>query len=265
MFETFEIEVGARAKRASALARQGARLAGRLDQAAGLVDLHELRQRVAEAVDRAAEAAAALAELQRGLQQPNLLFAGAPDGAEGVHQEYARAFERACADLRIPLEGTYPDYHVFPFEVKIRLEEDRALVGKRSSWVLRPAALAQAVYRERDRLLGASFAADRFGASLARAYDLRIGDEPGHPPVRLVDILEMLQLGNFGRNNYTRDEFAFDLYRFRQTEMKTGGRLIVFTDLRRGGSGLSVPNSHGGRDRLIAIRVVPLEAAALGN
>ena len=257
MFERFDAQVATRAKRAATLAANAARLAKRLHRAAESVDLHELRQRAQDAAGRAAEAAAALAELAPAVEDPQVLLE-AEDAT--AHTRYAEAFAQACAGQAVPLEGSYPDYRVFPFDVRIRLAEHRAILGRRSIWTLAPEALAAAVKRERDRLYGATFAADRFGASLARAYDIRKGDQHGSPPVRLVEILEMFQLGTFGRNSYTRDEFAFDIYRFRQTDMRIGGRLLQFCDLRGGGSGLSIPTARGTQDKLIAIRLVPTEA-----
>ena len=265
MFEVFDDGVTGPAKRAAALAAQTARLAKRLQRAAESVDLHELRQRVGDVVARAAEAAAAVGELESAVAAPGLLFAGDQGGEEAVHQAYAVAFARACAALGVTLEGSYPDYQVFPFSVKIRLEEDRALIGKRSAWSLRPEALARQVRRERDRLYGASFAADRFGASLAKAYDILAGSQAGFPPVRLVDILELFQLGTFGRSSYTRGEFAFDLYRYRQMKMVTGGRRVEFGDMRGGGTGLQVPTARGTYEKLIAIRLLPVGAQAVGD
>ncbi len=257
MFERFDVEVAARAKRAAALSAQAARLAKRLQRAAEGVDVHDLRQRTQEAVSRAAEAAAALAELEPAVRDPDVLAA---DGDTAV--EYAEALAKACAAQGVPLEGSYPDYRVFPFDVRIRLAEHRALLGRRSIWSLSPDAVARTAKRERDRLYGASFAADRFGTSLAKAYDIRVGDRGGSPPVRLLDILDLFQLGTFGRNSYTRDEFAFDIYRFRQTDMKIGARRLQFCDLRNAGSGLSIPTTRGTQDKLVAIRLLSTEASA---
>ena len=259
MFERFDQEITTRAKRAAALAGQAARVAKRLQRAAESVDVRDLRQRAQDAASRAAEAAAALAELEPAVRDPSVLVAGDDPEADA---QYAGAFAKACAAQGVPLEGSYPDYRVFPFDVRIRLAEHRALVGRRSIWTLAPEALAKAVKRERDRLYGASFAADRFGASLAKAYDFRVGDGGGSPPVRLSEILDMFQLGNFGRNSYTRDEFAFDIYRFRQTDMMIGNRFLQFCDLRGGGSGVSIPTTRGTQEKLMAIRLVPTEASA---
>ena len=263
MFERFEAEVAERARRALTAARQAANLARRLQRAAETVDVHDLRQRVQDAAARAAQAAALLAELEPAVRGQDVLLTG-PD-ADAVHRQYAAAFEQACAGLGVPLEGTYPDYRVFPFDVRIRLDDHRALLGRRSIWTLAPEVLARAVKAERDRLFGQGFAADRFGASLATAYDLRVGQQTGHPPVRLVDILELFQLATFGRNSYSRDEFAFDLYRFRQTDMRVGQRLLQFCDLRGGGAGLLVPTARGTHERLVAMRLLPGEASAVGD
>ena len=78
----------------------------------------------------------------------------------------------------------------------------------------------------------------------------------------LRDVLVVLQLGTFGRHNYSKDEFAFDLYRYRQTPMLAGTRRVALGDMRNVGAGFEVPNARGGRDRLTGLQVTPVEGEA---
>ena len=267
MFETLDAEIAARARLAAQSAAQSARLTKQLQRAAELADLHALRQRCADAAGRAAEAAAVALALREAVDAYRLgAGAGQEAAAELPHAGYAAAFEQACASEGVPLEGAYPDYRVFPFEVRLRLAEERALIGRRSWWALRPAALARAVRAERERLLGGPFAAERFGAALVRAYrvllpEVRQEHGAGAHRVPLRDVLALLQLGAFGRSTYTRDQFAFDLYRFRQTEMSAAGQRVLFGDMRGGGAGIDIPTARGGHERLIAIQAVPGDGA----
>lgn len=276
MFEAFDAQVASGAKRAAGTAAAVSRLAKQLQKAAEVVDIHLLRQRAGDAAAKAAEAAALLGALHEAVAAFELAEQAATGVAAGSAEAqmrdaaYASAFERACAAENIPLEGAYPDYRVFPFDVRIRPREERAVIGKKSWWALRPEALARAVKRERDRLMGGSFAAEKFGQSLVRAYDVLLpevqasaGKGVKHVPLRAV--LELLQLGTFGRNNYTRDEFAFDLYRYRQAGMTVGRRRVVLGDMRGGGAGFEVPNARGGRERLSALQVTPGEGGADGH
>ncbi len=275
LFEAFDTEVGARAKRAASASASAARLGKQLQKAAESVDIHLLRQKVEDAAGKAGEAAALLAELRAAVTAFTLAEAAAAEVAASAASDlgpdaYARAFERACAAESIPLEGTYPDYRVFPLDIRIRLHEERIVIGKKSWWALRPVALAQAVKRQRDRLMGGAFAADKFGQALVRAYDVLLPEVQAHSgaaarQVALREVLALLQLGTFGRNNYTKDEFAFDLYRYRQTSMTTGGRRVVLGDMRGLGAGFEVPNARGGRDRLTGLQVLPAEGDADGR
>lgn len=270
MLDTFDGEILARAKRVSALAGQAARLSRQLQKAAEAWDVHAVRQRIADAVTRAGETAAAVEALRQavegfGAMAPETATEVAATPGTMIDATYARGFERACATEGVALEGAYPDYRVFPFDVRIRLREERVFIGRKSWWALRPEAVARAVRRERDRLFGSSFAVERFGASLARAHALLLQEArersgPSVQQVALRDVFELLRLG--GRVSYTRDEFAFDLFRFRQTPMVADGWRVVLGDMRGVGSGFEVPNGRGGHERLAGLRLVPLEEAA---
>lgn len=274
MFDTFDDQIAARAKKAEGLAAQGARLAKQLRKGADLADLHLLRQKVVDAAARAAEAAEALADL-RGMVEGLAVGAATEVAATTISGAdptlaYGRAFERACTAQGVPLEGAYPDYRVFPFEVRLRPGEERVLIGRKSWWALRPEAVATAVKRERDRLMGGTFAAEKFGAALARAYDVlilevRARSGAGAHQVALRDVLALLQLSTFGRSSYSKDEFAFDIYRYRQTTMRVGPRRVVFGDLRNAGAGVEVPNARGSRDRLTGLQVTAAEEGAGGH
>ncbi len=269
LFDRFDAEVAEPARRAQVLCAHVARLAKQLRKGADFVDIHLLRQKAAEAVVRGTEAAAALELLNAGVRGLSLA-AGQDASATGVEDwstSYGAEFERACAALGVPLEGAYPDYRVFPFEVHLRPREERVLIGRKSWWALRPDAVAKAVKRERDRLMGGSFAADRFGLALTRVFDLLIQEVrarsgPGAQQVALRDVLAVLQLPTFGRASYTKDEFAFDIYRYRQTSMVVGGRRVTFGDLRNAGAGFEVPNARGGRDRLTGLQVADVEGGS---
>ncbi len=273
LFETFDAEIVAPARRAAAAAAHAARLARTLYRAGEQADLHLLRARAGDAGARAREAADLVGQLQAAIAA--FSFGGASDAGlpaavgQGVDAGYGAAFERACAALAVPLEGAYPDYRIFPLTVRIRLAEERVVVGRRSWWVLRPEALARLCKRERDRLMGGAFAADRFGAALVRAYELLLPEAPaGIRHVRLTRILEVLQLAGFGRNTYTRDEFAFDLYRLRNASMDvvTRGsdrRRLVLLDVRGrdGGTPIEVPTARGTKEAFTALRVERIEPA----
>ncbi len=254
--ERFDTTVGERARRASALQRQAANLARQCQRAADGIDLHELRRRAAELAGRAAEAAEAAAALQAAVDGFETV---PPDGIAAADEAaaWAAALARACGELGLPVTGAYPDYHLFPFAVHVRLPEERVLLGRRAAYRLRPAAMAEDLRRERDRVYGGGFNRERFGASLIRAHErLRVtpaGPGSASTRVRLGDVYGLFALGNFGRGTYTRDQFAFDLYRFRLGDMIVGGHRIVLTDVRDAGGGFEVPTGRGGTDRLTGL------------
>ncbi len=265
LFEAFEAVIGVRARRLAALQGQANRLARQLQRASGEVDLHTMRQKASDAASRAMEASTAATELAEVLRTFSLLPAGAVEaaasaetdaagGMTGAHEEYARAFEQALVTEGVAFQGNFPAYQVFPFTVRVRLEEERALFGRRASYLLRPDALARKVRTERDRIHGATFQADRFGRSLLRAIELVDPESEGRPVRRapLGKIYEVLSLGNFGRNSYTRDEFAFDVYRYRQQTMLVNDWRLSFVAGHATGA-IAVPNTAGSFDNLQAV------------
>ncbi len=265
MFETFDDVIVPKAKQADSLAAQCARLTRQLRKGADRADLHLLRQRVADAAKRAAETAKTLELLSETLVGFTLA-ADIPEPAntDSRSAEYGERFERACVGMGVRLDGSYPDYRVFPFDVRLRPSEERVWIGRKAFWSLRPEIVANAVKRERDRLWGATFDADKFGAALARAFDVLILERRARSgassqQVALRDVLALLQLPTFGRASYTRDEFAFDIFRYRQTPMSVGSRHVMLEDMRGVGAGFQIPNARGGWEPVTGLRVTAAE------
>jgi len=265
-FRAFDAAITDKAKVAATAATAAGRLAKALHKGASDVDLHLLRAKAADAAKRAAEAATALEQLRLAVAGFAVESADAATDAlattqPSLHEDYADAFAAACAALEVPLLGAYPDYRVFPFDVRIRLADERAIIGKKSYWGLRPEALAQAVKRERTRVHGGVFAADKFGRSLKRAFEVlhkEQGETGASPQVPLTKVLALLQLGTFGRNSYTKDEFAFDIYRYRETDMEVEGGKVAFRDARGKETGaFEVPTSRGTVELFAGLSVVP--------
>ena len=262
--ERFDAEVSEAARRATSLHDQAVKLARHCLRSAGALDLHDLRRRAADLASRAAEAAEAASVLHAAVEAFSAMPAE-PSAAADEESEWAAAFARACADQGLAVQGVHPDYHLFPFTIRVRLHEERVLFGRRSSYRLRPAALAEDVRRERDRIFGGGFQHERFGRSLVKAYEALAGEGgvAARRTVKLVDVYGLFALGNFGRGAYTRDQFAFDLYRFRLNPMVVEPWRIVLTDQRdAGGTAFEVPTGRGGTDRLGGLLLEPFGQAA---
>lgn len=169
---------------------------------------------------------------------------------------YAEEFEAACRSIGLELRGRFPRYEVFPFEVRIVPERLCAEVHGKVVRTLAPAALAKVVKRERDRLYNARFDPQAFARSLLKAWDLLMAERrlAGGPSadvtggqVKLKDIYQVLTLLPGVGKAYTERDFAFDLFRLRESGMMAfGGRSIILGHTRSSRGTIRVPERGGG-------------------
>jgi hypothetical protein len=164
--------------------------------------------------------------------------------------DYAQVFEAACARLDLRVEGSFPSYEVFPFEIRISLAEEQVLLNNRVNRALDPVALASTIRRELDRLMRSRLNEGQFMSALLRAYDLLVSESvqtKGRPmrQVRLKRIYQVLTLLK-GRSGYSERLFAFDLYRLRDSSnLVWNNRRLIFGNVRSATNALAVPSHTG--------------------
>ena len=190
-------------------AKRVATLAGRLHKAVGSGDM------------RAVEGA--IRDLQ-GLPLDEPLSAaseatGSYDYRTYLSNGFAADFEAACQEARLPLEGNFPNYFVFPLPVRIDLENPSAIINRTRVGVLRPSSLIAAIQQERDRLerspfnvtefLGVLFSVwDRMNAQLTVKNKLDV-----RQPQPLRQVYRELVPFSRWRREYPESFFAYDIQR----------------------------------------------------
>ena len=217
--ERAESAVELAARSAGALARELKRARG----AAATGQVRELR--------RAFEAAATLA---RELQQV------VDDAAAGFDVDevellagggYAKELLAAATAAGVAMYEEDDRLLCYPSIVRV-LPADLALeVDRRRIRGLRPSVVVAALQRAQNA--GARFKPGPFLASLAGGYDLVVARQGKHPGavVKLVDVYGVLTLLPGQGRDYTRAEFARDLYLLDQsgeTAVGSSGRTIRF-------------------------------------
>lgn len=214
------------------------RVAQQVDKASGRWDLRQLRQRLPELSQAAADAAGSAREADLLLSAWTTPEAGAAIAA------YAAEIERAARQARLPLTGDFPEYEAFPLTIRVDLPGEQVLVGRRRLGTLEPAALVRELQRQFQAVHSSSFNARRFMQSLVRSYDLLIGSGSAKGRgVQLLDIYGVLTLRT-GTAGYSRQEFAFDIFRLRrESDLTFEGRRLAFMNARRGG--IPVPSAQG--------------------
>lgn len=174
---------------------------------------------------------------------------------DSSYDGYARAFEAACRSERLPLEGNFPTYTVFPIEIQFHLDEQYVLVQGRTISILRPSALATYIRKLRDELYRAKFNAGRFRRALIQAHAILSGNNPSQPvPLKEIHRLLSLREGT-GVSGYPLSQFAFDIYRVRRDGLTEGSKRLVFIEGRGQGQVISVPAGGNRVDNLTALQI----------
>lgn len=248
----FDAEAGPLVLRVSRLTKRVSRLSrlSKLTQDLNVADASRLLR----------EAQQAVSDLHDDLEAlSNVLQQTALGNTPGDEETWARKFEQALADIKVPFQANYPIYQVFPFEVRVDLRDASATVNNRLTHVIRPDSLAKVIQRERDRLYAAKFNDQQFMKSLATVWDLVKGSGASAGGVPLRKAHEILSLRT-GPSGYSLQQFAFDLYRLRyQSTMTYHGKRFRLNAARSQRGAVQVPHPNGSFDNLGSFELVEVE------
>lgn len=182
--------------------------------------------------------------------------------------EYARAVEQQVERAGILLEGRFPQYVAFPIEITIDLAREQARVNNRQVNALDPKALAGEITNEYKRVHSAAFNGQRFMKALSTAYDLLTSlQKSSQTTVRQMPLKKMHELLTMrtGPSAYTLRQFAFDIYKLRNsTDLTFGGHRLAFVNTRRPRDMVPVPISPGNYENLGYLELVPVEGGLIG-
>ncbi len=219
--------------------------AARVTRAHAAQEIAVLRAQVPALVDALGAARGAAAEAGARL-------AATPLGAT-LGPDYPAMLEAELRRANVEFEGAFPEYEVFPLTVRVNPDAETVRIGRKVVAMLAPRALARAVQAELRRLQRSSFQAERFLKALALCYDALSGGESG-ATVPLVNVYRLLS-ARTGAAGYTRQEFAFDIYRLRrQSELVVDERTVEFVHGKKGPK-IVVPRAQGGAEEFTAMRI----------
>jgi hypothetical protein len=231
------------------------RLSLQVEKATQRWDLRLLRQRMPEVAQAIGEIEAAARATEAALAG----FSAAESTAAAAG--FAAEIARAASQLRLPLQGDFPEYEAFPLKIAVDLVAEQATIGRRKTTTLEPLALMREVQARHQALHRSNFNAKRFMRSLVEAYDLlkQAGKAKGMD-VSLSAVYELLTLRG-GTGDYTKEEFAFDIYRLRRESdmVYDSHRRLSFLNGRSGN--FPVPNAKGGVDPLSMLSIAEVEGS----
>lgn len=133
--------------------------------------------------------------------------------------DFAQQLLACCAAAGIDATGDFPVYEVFPYRVRVDVENLDLYLDRKKVQCLRPASFVGGVKLARDKLLKAPFQPAAFAQELAQAYDVTLQSQSRGKPYAqdadcyLMEIYKTLTPMRRFRKDYDQQSFAFDLAR----------------------------------------------------
>ncbi len=221
--------------------------AKRAKSAAALGRLRELQQALDAAVGLAGDAAAAVDGLRSSWR-----FDVGQWFASG---DYAKELLASAAEAGVQAYESDQRILCYPAIVQVSTSDGAVIVDKKKDRRVRPSVVVRHLAELQQR--PPKFKPEAFIESLAAAYDLVVrakGARPG-APVKLVDIHGVLTLLPGAARDYTKQEFARDLYLLDQTavvDTKDGRRLTLPASAMTRSSGVLTTVTREGQTKIYA-------------
>lgn len=201
-----------------------------------------------------AEAAANLSASLRGLQATVEGF----DTKEYFESgDFARQMLEICEEKGVDVRGESPIYEMFPYKVKVDVENQDLYMDRKKVQCMRPQSFVETVKAGQEKLNKAGFNALTFVSELSDAYDLMLLKMKRNPgtDVYLTNLYKILAPMSRFRKDYDQQNFAFDLARLYSsgTEETKNGRRFQFGPSRDGKKGIRILDKNGQEQFLATI------------
>jgi hypothetical protein len=256
---TWEAELAATEARAESALRSVAGLARELKKARAAAAVGTARE-LRRALEGAESLAAQLADTVRAVREGY----DVDESAHLTSGDYTKELLAAAVDAGLALYEEDDRLLCYPSLVRLLPGEVAVEIDKRRDRRLRPSVLVATLAAAQRR--GPRFLAEPFLDSLRAGYDLVIARDHRQPDAvaRLVDVHEVLTLLPGQARDYSRQEFARDLYSLDQSGVMSTGkdrrRLRWAASTGTRGSGVLTTVARGGQQRRywgIAFEVAP--------
>ena len=163
-----------------------------------------------------------------------------------------------CAKKGVDVIGSFPVFEMFPYTVRIDVDNQEVFVDRKKVSCLRPSALVSTIKGGQEKLYKASFNATQFANELAVAYDLALLslNKPAGSDLYLTTLYKYLVPMSRFRKDYDQQSYAFDIARLFDNEMVEvkGGRSYQFGPSRNSNKTLRILDRSGAEHFLATIR-----------
>lgn len=143
--------------------------------------------------------------------------------------DFERQMLDACREKGVDVQGSSPVYEMFPYRVKLDMENQDVYLDRKKYQCMRPKSFVDMVQKSQEKLNKAAFNPSSFAGELADAYDtavLKLKRRSG-ADIYLSSLHKYLAPMSRFRKDYDQQSFAFDLARLYISgieETKTGRR-----------------------------------------
>lgn len=203
---------------------------------------------MAQAADSVSEALDAMKEAADGFDAKGYFESG----------DFAEQMLAACEEKGVDVRGESPVYEMFPYRVRLDMENQDLYLDRRKVQCMRPGSFVDMVKSGQEKLNKASFNAVSFAGELSDAYDmavLKLKREPG-ADIYLTSLYKVLAPMSRFRKDYDQQSFAFDLARLYISgiEETKSGKKFQFGPSRVGGKSIRILDKAGQEQFLATIR-----------
>lgn len=162
---------------------------------------------------------------------------------------------QCCGDSGVDVKGTFPVYEMFPYRVRLDVENQDLYLNRKKVQCMRPSSFVSAVKAGQDKLNRASFNAQAFAGELGDVYELallRDGKREG-ADVYLTALYKLLAPMGRTRRDYDQNAFAFDLARLYASgvEETKSGKRFQFGPSRNNSKAIRILDQEG-RERYLS-------------
>ncbi|MDD2296210.1 MAG: hypothetical protein WCS59_03795 [Sphaerochaetaceae bacterium] len=171
---------------------------------------------------------------------------------------FAQQMLQICEEQGVDIVGDFPLYEIFPYKVRIDVENQDIYIDRKKVSCVRPQSFVERVIKSKEKLMKASFNAGRFAEELASAYDLALikSKKKADTDLYLQTIYKFLVPMSRFRKDYDQQSFAFDLARLYLADEITlkDGRKFQFGPSRNNKKAIRILDSLGQERYLATIR-----------
>ena len=169
-----------------------------------------------------------------------------------------------CKEYGVNIKGEAPVFEIFPFKLRIDIENQDLYVNRNKMLCMRPSYFASEMKRKVDKYTKSSFNLNQFVNELSSAYDLAVivlnNADSGtrrECDVLLKDIYSFMAPTQKARREYDIQNFAYDLSRLHSTgidEQTKDGRRFEFGTSKLGNKLIRILDVEGKEQFLGTIR-----------